>query len=102
MARNLKSVSKLSRHFLIFVNIFHNFNAISDFSFALNSYGYENIFQPKKISNPLILLSKNEDEKFSVNRTAYFCLMKNTWLDSPGFSQFKNVYGVALRHLKRL
>ena len=64
----LKSVSKLSRHFVIFVNIFRNFNAISDFSFAMNSYGYENIFQPKKISNPLILLSKNEDEKFPVFR----------------------------------
>ena len=45
----LKSVSKVSRNFAIFVNIFRNFNAISDFYFAMNSYGYENIFQPKKL-----------------------------------------------------
>ena len=68
----LKSVSKLSRHFVIFANIFRNFNAISDFSFAMNSHGYENIFQPKKINSPLILLSKNEDEKFSVLRWVRF------------------------------
>ena len=68
----LKSVSKLSRHFEIFVNIFRNFNAICDFSFAMNSYGYENIFQSKKNCNPLILLSKNEDEKFSVLRWVRF------------------------------
>ena len=35
----LKSVSKVKRHFVIFVDIFRNFNAISDFSFAMNSYG---------------------------------------------------------------
>ena len=79
---------------VFFVNIFRNFNANCDFSFAN--------FQPKKLRNPSILLSKNEDEKFSLFRTFFFCLMWSTWLDSPGLPQFKNVYGVALRYFKRL
>ena len=45
----LKSVSKVSRHFAFFVNIVHNFNAISEFSFDTNSYGFENNFQPNNL-----------------------------------------------------
>ena len=37
----LKSVPKVVAHFAFFVNIFRNFNAIFDFSFAMNSYGHE-------------------------------------------------------------
>ena len=68
----LKSVPKVIAHFAFFVNIFRNFNAICDFSFAINYYGHKANFQPKQLRNPLILLSKNEDEKFSVLRTVYF------------------------------
>ena len=73
--KELKSVPKVIAHFAFFVNIFRNFNAICDFSFAMNYYGHKANFQPKQLRNPLILLSKNEDEKFSVFRTVYFCLM---------------------------
>ena len=55
---DLKSVSK------VFVNIFRNFNAISDFSFAMNSDGHKDNFQLKNIRSSLILLSKNEDDFF--------------------------------------
>ena len=41
-----KSVSKVSRYFAFFVNIFPNFNATSDFPLPLNSYGHN---QPRKI-----------------------------------------------------
>ena len=68
----LKSVPKVIAHFAFIANIFRNFNAICDFSFAMNSYGHEANFQPKQLRNPLILLSKNEDEKFSVLRWARF------------------------------
>ena len=71
----LKSVSKVSRHFAFSVNIFRNFNAISDFSFAMNSYGHEDNFQPTKIRNPSILLLENEDENFFVYKKVYYCLM---------------------------
>ena len=37
----------------VFVEIFRNFNEISDFSFAMNSYGYEDNFQRKEFKNPL-------------------------------------------------
>ena len=42
-------VSKVSRHFAFFVNIFRNFNAINVFSFAMSFYGHEDNFQPTKI-----------------------------------------------------
>ena len=93
---------KVVAHFAFFVNIFRNFIAICDFSFAMNSYEHKVNFQPKQLRNLLILLLKNEDEKISVYRMIYFCLTRSTWLDSPGLSQFKNVYGIALRHFKRL
>ena len=67
----LKSVSKASRHFSFFVNIFRSLNAISDFSFAMKSDGHKDNFQLKKMRNPLILLSKNEDEKISVLFVAF-------------------------------
>ena len=57
----IKSVPKVIAHFAFFVNIFRNFNAICDFSFAMNSYGHKANFQPKQLRNPLILLSKNEE-----------------------------------------
>ena len=71
----LKSVPKVVAHFAFIANFFRNSKAICDFSFAINSYGHKANFQPKKLRNPLILLSKIEDEKFSVFRMVYFCLM---------------------------
>ena len=44
MQMEIKSVSKVSRHFAFFVNVFLDFDAIIDFSLAMNSYGYEDIF----------------------------------------------------------
>ena len=60
--------SRFQRHLAFFVNIFRNFYAISDFSLALNSYGHEDNFQPRKMRKSSILLLKNEDEKSSVFR----------------------------------
>ena len=49
-----------------------NSNTISDFSFAMNSYGHNYNFQPIKIRISSILLLKNEDEKFSIFRWGRF------------------------------
>ena len=55
MQMEIKSVSKVSRHFAFFVNVFLDFDAIIDFSLAMNSYGYEDIF-----SHSPLIHSKNQ------------------------------------------
>ena len=99
--RKLKLVSKVSRHFPFFVNICPNFNAVNDFSLLRTLTDIRIFSAKKKLEMHYSSIEKWRCKIFRF-QIGSFLGQKSTWSESPVLSQFKNVYGIALWHFKRL